>query len=340
MYLRRGVLTTGPLAPLLLSRSDVARHLDLDSCIESVEAAFRAHGNREIPAPAVLGVHVEKGGFHVKAGVFGEEPRYFAAKLNANFMDNRRLGLPTIQGLIALCDATTGGLLAVMDSIEITAARTAAATAVAARYLAREDARVVAICGSGTQGRENLRALCRIRPISRAMIFDANLPIAEQLAAELRPELGIEIQVVEQFEKAVRACDISVTCTPARTPVLQTEWIRPGTFVAGVGADAEHKQELPSDLFLRSLVVVDVLTQCAAFGDLHHALASGIVTTSAVHAELGAVVAGVALGRTTADQITLFDSTGMAVQDVATAALVYRRCCDSGYAASQFRFNS
>ena len=327
------------MAPLLLSRSDIARHLDLDSCIEAVEAAFRAHGQRAIPPPGVLGVHVEKGGFHVKAGVFGEEPRYFAAKLNANFMDNGRLGLPTIQGLIALCDAATGSLLAVMDSIEITAVRTAAATAVAARYLSREEAQVVAVCGSGTQGRANLRALSRVRPISRAMIFDANPRNAEQLAAELRPELGCEIQVVKQFESAARACDICVTCTPARTPVLETEWIRPGTFVAGIGADAEHKQELPPALFLRSLVVVDVLTQCAAFGDLHHALASGVVTTSAVHAELGAVVAGRAPGRTTVDQITLFDSTGMAVQDVATAALIYRRCRDSGYPAAQFRFN-
>ena len=172
------------------------------------------------------------------------------------------------------------------------------------------------------------------------MIFDANPPTAVQLAAELKSELGIEIQVVEEFESAVRSCDICLTCTPAQSPVLRAEWIRPGTFVAGVGADAEHKQELPSDLFLRSLVVVDVLTQCAAFGDLHHALASGEVGISAVHAELGAVVAGTTPGRTTADQITVFDSTGMAIQDVATAALVYRRSQNSGQAASRFRFNS
>jgi ornithine cyclodeaminase/alanine dehydrogenase-like protein (mu-crystallin family) len=227
-----------------------------------------------------------------------------------------------------------------MDSIEITAVRTAAATALAAKYLARPDARVITLVGCGTQGRTHIRALARMRRLEEVLVYDVNRPAAEQMARELGRELDLAIRTADTADDAIRRSDICITCTPSRTPFVHAGVVRPGTFVAGVGADNESKHELSPDLLAGSLIVTDVTAQCAVMGDLHHALESGAVSLSQVHAELGEIVAGLKPGRTRPDQIILFDSTGMALQDVAAAALVYRRCRDSGQAVSEFRFNS
>jgi ornithine cyclodeaminase/alanine dehydrogenase-like protein (mu-crystallin family) len=320
---------------LILSRSQVASLLDLDSCIEAVEAAFRAHGEGEVAAPVMTGVHVALGGFHTKAGVLALGRAYFAAKTNANYPGNRdRTGLPTIQGTIVLHDAGDGYPLAVMDSIEISIQRTGAATAVAAKYLARPDAAVVAVCGCGEQGRVQVRSLARVVPLGRVWLADVDRSRAEALAAELGRGLGIDAVVADDFPVAARQADICVTCTPSERYLLGPDDVRSGTFVAGVGADNPQKRELEPGLLARARVVVDVLAQCAESGDLHHAIEAGAMTTGDVHAELGAVVAGRARGRTDPDEIIVFDSTGMALQDVATAGLVYERASAAGIGLS------
>ncbi len=323
----------------LLSRGDVAALLDLDDCIAAVEQAFRLHGQGRVPTPVVAGVHAEAGGFHLKAGLYDSGQPYFVAKLNANFMDNRRLtGLPTIQGLILLCDAATGTPLAVMDSIEITALRTAAATAVAARHLAREDARVVTVSGCGTQGRAQLQALARVRRLTQAHLHDTDPAAAERLAHELTPWVGFTCTPTTDLDAAARVSDICVTCTPARAPILHRHTVRPGTFIAAVGADSETKQEVDPALFGVATIVVDVLGQCATIGDLHHAIAAGVVTETDVHAELGAVVAGGKPGRRSPEEIIIFDSTGMALQDAAAAAVVYGRLAGTARPVTRFAF--
>jgi ornithine cyclodeaminase/alanine dehydrogenase-like protein (mu-crystallin family) len=217
-----------------------------------------------------------------------------------------------------------------MDSMEVTARRTAAATAVAARWLARTDASVVTISGCGSQGREQLRALARVRPLRRAYAFDVDGAKARDLARDLSKELGFEVTRVTDLPAAVRESDICVTCTPSRSPFLLRDHVVPGTFVAAVGADAPDKQELDPRLMAAATVVVDVLDQCAAIGDLHHALVAGALTREAVHAELADVVAGRKPGRRSAEEITVFDSTGTALEDVAAAAVVYERAVASG----------
>ena len=316
---------------LILGRRDVAALLDLDTCIAAVERAFRLHGEGRGAAPAVASVPVAGGGFHVKAGTLDLGVPYFAAKTNANLPGNAgRYGLPTIQGVIVLADAERGTPLAVMDSMEITVLRTAAATAVAARYLARPDASVAAIVGCGAQGVAQLRGLARVRRLSRALVYDVRPEAARRLADTLAPELGIPVTVAPGIAQAALAADLIVTCTPSREFLLGPDAVRPGAFVAGVGVDAEHKRELEPALLAAGAVVVDVLDQCAAFGDLHHALAAGLMTREAVRAELGQVVAGRKPGRTGPDEIVIFDSTGMALQDVAAAAAVYERAVEQG----------
>jgi ornithine cyclodeaminase/alanine dehydrogenase-like protein (mu-crystallin family) len=217
-----------------------------------------------------------------------------------------------------------------MDSAEITALRTGAATAVAARYLARADAAVATVCGCGTQGRFQLRALAAVRTLTRAYAVDRDPARAATFAREMSAALGLEVSAVTDLDTAVRASDIVVTCTPSREPILRGGAAAPGAFIAAVGADNEEKQELDPFLMASSVIVVDVLDQAVTIGDLHHALAAGAVTTANVRAELGQVVAGVRPGRSSDDEIIIFDSTGMALQDVAAAAAVYERAVRAG----------
>ena len=320
-----------PEGTLLLKRTDVAALLGIDECIAAVERVFRMQGEGKAEPPGVLGMHARGGGFHIKAGLLELDRTYFAAKTNANFPGNvERHGLPLIQGVIVLCDGENGYPLAVMDSIEITIQRTGAATAVAAKYLAKPDSKVATVCGCGNQGRISLRALARVLPVERVFAYDADEAQARRFAGDLAEELRIEVEAVGELEGAVVRSDVCVTCTPSTRPFLKREYVRPGTFVAAVGADSPEKQELEPSLLRGNKVVVDVLEQCASIGELHHALDAGLVTTEAVYASLGEVVAGVKPRRTSPEEVFIFDSTGMALQDVVAAAAVYEKALASG----------
>jgi ornithine cyclodeaminase/alanine dehydrogenase-like protein (mu-crystallin family) len=334
------MLAVGPKPPrhpdtLVLTRSDVRRVLDLPTCIEAVERAFLRHATGQTVPPGVLATHVDGGGFHVKtAGMLaasGEERPVFAAKVNANFPGNPdRFGLPTIQGVIALFDGRDGRVLAVLDSIEITSVRTAAATAVAAKYLALEDAATVTICGCGEQSRSQLRALACVRPIRRVMALDLDADRAARFADEMAEELAIDVSVVRELGERTRESDIWVTCTTARRWFLGREHTGAGAFIGAVGADNPEKQEIAPALLAASTVVVDVLDQCATIGELHHALEIGVMRMTDVHAELAEIVAGRKPGRASPNEIIVFDSTGTALQDVAAATLVYERALATG----------
>jgi len=311
---------------LFLSSADVRALLTLDECIAAVELAFRLHGEGRTVPPAVLGLHVSHGGFHVKAGVLSLSRNYFAAKVNANFPQNpARFGLPTIQGMIILCDADNGSPLAILDSADITALRTAAATAVASKHLARPDSRVVTICGCGIQGRAQLAALSRMFSLETVYAYDTNVENALALQRELGTTLNIPTTVIHDLACHIRSSDICVTCTTSHEPLISRDDICPGIFIAAVGADNPQKQEIHPALMARAKVVCDVIEQCAAMGDLHHALDAGAMRTEGVHAELGEIVAGRKPGRESAEEVIVFDSTGMALQDVAAAATIYEK---------------
>ena len=319
------------LETLVLARRDVRMLLSLEACISAVEAAFRLHAEGRSLPPGVLGVPAGEGGFHVKAAGLDLGRRYFAAKTNANFPGNpEKHGLPAIQGVIVLCDADDGRVLAVMDSMEVTTRRTAAATAVAAKRLARADSATVTICGCGTQGREQLRALARVLPLRRAYAFDTDEAAVLRFVDALSAEPDLEILPARDLAEAVGKSDVCVTCTPSRAPILFRGDVRPGTFVAAVGADSPEKQELDPLLMAAAVVVVDVLDQCALIGDLHHALEAGALTRDDVHADLASVIAGRKPGRRSAAEITIFDSTGTALEDVAAAAVVYEKAVAAG----------
>ena len=315
-----------PEGTLLLTRREVATLLNLDECMAAVEEAFKLYAEGKTTPPGVLGIHTRDGGFHIKAGLLSLGRTYFAAKTNANFPQNaKRFRLPLIQGVIVLCDAEYGYPLALMDSMEITIIRTGAATGVATKYLARADAHVATICGCGNQGRISLKAIAKVRQLSRAHAWDIDQGLARRFADELSIELNIEVRPVDDLAAAVGESDISITCTPSKEYFLKREYVSRGTFIAAVGADSEDKQELDPTLIGSNKVVVDLLEQCATIGELHHALNRGLLTKQDVHAELGDLITGKKAGRTSEDDVIIFDSTGTALQDVAAAAIVYER---------------
>jgi alanine dehydrogenase len=311
----------------LLTRNDVERVLDYPSCIEAVEDAFRIRGRGENSPSAILGVHVRDGGFHVKAAALRIGGRdLFAAKINANFPGNpSRHALPTIQGMLGLFDAQVGTPLALMDSMSVTTIRTAAATAVAARHLALPDASSLAVIGCGVQALPHVAAIHAVRPLTRVVAFDVDAGARHACATTVRRVHGILTTAAGSVESAVRDSEIVVTCTPSRVPILDGKMLRPGAFVGAVGTDNEHKSEIAPSLMATAAVVVDDLDQCAAIGDLHHAIVAGTLGREGVRASLAEVVVDASKGRRNPDEVVIFDSTGVAIEDVAAAAVAWQR---------------
>jgi len=325
-------------ATLVLDREFIACHVPPSAYLAAVEDAFRRLARRELDVPAVGHVPGVDGGFHIKAAVSRRAPRHAAIKVNGNFPDNdARRGLPTIHGFIALLDAECGRVLALMDSTEITARRTAATSALAAQRLARSDARRLALIGCGKQARHHLDAFEGIFPLTDVALFDRVAERAHELAAVAAAK-GLAAAVATSPAAACAAADIIVTCTPSRTPLFAAHDVRAGTFIAAVGADNPDKQELSVDLLRRARVVPDILTQAIHMGDLHHAIAAGIMTAGQIHGELADVVAGMTPGRQTSDEIFVFDSTGAAITDLAAADVVYAQAQREG-TAPRFRLN-
>jgi len=320
------------LETLILTAADVSALLPIEACVAAVERAV-ALGSREgTGSHAMLGVHVPGGAFHVKAAALElEDGRYFASKTNANHPGNPAArGLPTIQGILVLSDAETGFPLAVMDSARLTELRTAAATGVAARHLARRDSSVVTIVGCGRQGRAHLRVLSALFPVERVMAVDLDAGVARRFSVEMSEELGLPVDVVARVGDGSRLSDICVTCSSSGRAVLGVADVKPGMFIAAVGADNPSKQEIDPALLASSRVVVDSLEQCRRIGDLQHAIRAGVIAANEVFVELGAIVDGRAPGRESDDETIVFDSTGTAFQDVAAAVLVYREAVEAG----------
>jgi alanine dehydrogenase len=311
---------------LLLCRSDVEELLSLKECIDAVEEVFRLQGQGKVPMPGILGIKAARGGLHVKAGLLPRGENYIVAKLNTNFPNNRaQLALPTIQGLIVVCAADNGTALAVLDSIDITLKRTAAATAVAAKYLAREDSAIATICGCGQQARAQVDALRLVLPINKLHVFDLDIQAAKDFAADLGTDPDLVVELVRDLPEAIQKSDLCITCTTSCEFFVHKKDVSAGTFIAAIGADDERKQEIQPELIASAKVVADSLEQSCAIGDTHHAIAQGLMRKDDVYAELSEVVSGRKPGRTANDEIIIFDSTGVAIEDAVAATAVYEK---------------
>lgn len=320
----------GPPPTLIITRAEVATLMQPNDWLAAVEQGFAALAQGKATSPAPIAITAQSGVFHAKGASLDLDRPYVALKLNGNFPDNPATrGWPTIQGALLLCDGETGALLAVIDSIEVTLRRTAAATALAARFLARPESRTLLVCGCGDQAVPQLAALRAVLPIEQVLAWDRD-PDRSRRFAEAQRRDGLAADLATDLAAACQRSDVIVTCTTARSPFLEASFVRPGTFVAAVGADSPEKSEVHPELMRRAVVTADVLDQCAVMGDLRHAIAAGAMTPADVHAELAELVRGAKRGRADDAAITLFDSTGTALQDVAAAAAIYRKALDAG----------
>lgn len=312
----------------ILTEADLRKLVPLDiEAIACVEDAFRALATKPVVMPPILRLDIpeHRGEVDVKtAYVPGIDS--FAVKISPGFFGNPALGLPSTSGMMVVLSARTGQVQALLlDNGYLTDVRTAAAGAVAARHLARADATTAAVLGAGMQARMQLQALTLVRPLRAARIWARDREKATALAAEMTTILGLPVTAAATVREAVAGADVIVTTTPATEPVLPADTVMPGTHVTAVGSDAEHKNEVEPGLVARAIYVADRLSQTRVLGELHHAIAAGLVPATADFPELGAVVAGLAQGRRAPDQITLADLTGTGIQDTAIAALAVSR---------------
>jgi ornithine cyclodeaminase len=318
----------------ILTEKELRKLVPLDAdAVSVVEEAFRALAGGAVMMPPILRLDIKEanGEVDVKtAYVPGLES--FAIKISPGFFDNPKIGLPSVNGLMMLLSARTGLLeAALLDNGYLTDVRTAAAGAVAAKHLSREDSETAAIFGAGVQAGLQLEALLLVRPIRRARIWARDAAKAEAIATDLEMRLGIEVRALADPEKAVAGADIVVTTTPATTPILKADWISAGQHVTAMGSDAEHKNEIDPKLVGKAdRYVADRLSQTRILGELHHAIAAGLADADADFPELGAVIAGKAKGRATDNDITFADLTGTGVQDTAIATLARRRAVELG----------
>ena len=314
---------------LLLSRGAIAKLATTRDYLAAMQTAFADLAAGRFDVPAVAHVPGIGGMFHIKSAQRAGSPALAVIKVNGNFPGNRERGLPTIQGFVALLDAECGCVLALMDSIEITARRTAAATALAATYLARPGSRTLAMVGCGVQARYHVEALRDVLPIEAVAFCDPRDEAADAFAEFVR-EQGMRAQRADDAKTAARGADLVVTGTTSTQPLLGLADIAPGTFVAGVGADNPSKHELGPDLLRASRIIVDSVPQAATMGDLHHAIATDVMQASDVQGDLAGLVAGRVAGRASGDETWIFDSTGLSIQDLAAAEMIYGRAQAAG----------
>ena len=255
----------------------------------------------------------------------------FAVKIASGFFDNPKKGLPYGGGMMVLLSAETGFLRALLaDNGYLTDLRTGLAGAVAAAHLAPATVTTAGVIGSGTQARYQIRGLKLVRDFERLIVYGLIHEEVQSYAEEMEHELGVTVTVAATPESVVRESEFVVTTTPSRRPYLEARWLQPGVHVTCMGADMEDKQELHADCFaLADLVVCDRLSQCRLIGELHHALDAGAVDDTEV-VELGELTGGRRPGRTSPDQITICDLTGVGVQDTAIARLAYARAAERG----------
>lgn len=317
----------------ILTETDLRGAIALDDdAVACVEQAFRLLATTEVQMPPILSFHVPEhnGEVDVKtAYVPGLDG--FAIKMSPGFFDNPKLGLPSLNGLMVLFDASTGIVRSVLlDNGYLTDVRTAAAGAVAAKHLSREDSRVAGILGSGLQARLQLEALTLVRGIERAVIWGRDPDKAQACARDCALRLGIDV-TTGTIADVMAAADIVVTTTPSREGLITAAMLRPGMHVTAMGSDADYKTELAPDVIpAASLFVCDRLAQSIRQGELRPAMAAGTVTDTAHIPELGHIIAGQAQGRAGADAITICDLTGTGVQDTAIATLADARARTAG----------
>jgi alanine dehydrogenase len=317
---------------LTISEQEVASVITIEDVLEVVELAFReyAHGYAQMPPKVYLSFREHNGDLRTMPA-FLERLNISTVKVVNVHPDNpKKYGIPTVMATILLVDPKNGQLLSIMGGGTITAFRTGAAGCIAAKYLAVKNPKKIGFVGAGTQARTQLAALLLVFPgLSEIRVWDIRPEAAEAFAAEVKPkDSKLHVTPVEDAQAAVERMDIVVTTTPSIKPLVLNEWVTGGTHFNCIGADAPGKEEMDPAILKRSKIVVDDWAQASHSGEINVPVSRGVLSRENIWAELGDVVARIKSGRSSANEITVFDSTGLAIQDAITAELVYRKALE------------
>ena len=308
---------------VLLSPDDVEECLEIEEVVSAVEEAFKAEalGHTQMPAKSYVTLPEYNGDFRSMPAYLdtGEWDAAAVKWVNVHPENPDDYDLPTVLGTLIYSDPANGFPLAVMDGTTITRERTGAASAVATDYLAIEDAQSLGIVGAGVQAYTQLEAIASVRPIEEVVVSDVNEAVKEQFISHFQERFDVRGGSTEE----AAACDVLSTVTPAREPLISRRDVGEHTHINAVGADAEGKQELDAEILLDAKLVIDDIDQCTHSGEINVPWSDGVVTRDDLHGDIGDIVAGNIDGRTDEDGITVFDSTGLGIQDVATAHVAY-----------------
>ncbi len=318
--------------PLLLTKDDVVRVLEMRDCIDVVEKAFAELASGTAVLPLRIGI-TPPDGVSLYMPAYLKQMGALACKVVTVYKNNpARHKLPTTIGKVLLQNPATGEVICIMDGGYLTAVRTGAVSGVATKYLARADKRQVAgILGAGVQAKMQLWAMAESRELSRAYVYDVSADASSAFIREMSAKLGLEIRPADSPAQIVAEADIICTATSSSTPLFDGSKVKPGTHINGIGSHTPNARELDTAIIKRSKIVGDSLEACLKeAGDIMIPLAEGAIKQAHIHAELGEIVLGRKAARANAQEITLFKSNGLAIQDAAAAKLVYDRARQAG----------
>lgn len=314
---------------ILLKQSEIKGLVSMKEVIDSVEAGFTAYAKREVQMPAKKYLFFPEGDLRVMPCYVRGREEAAVKCVNVHPKNPINNELPTVMAIIELIDPKTGFPLAVMDGTWVTDMRTGASAGVATKYLARPDSETLGIIGAGRQACTQLMAMDEVMKIEKAKVYCRTCSTRTKFARNATATYGFEVEAVKSPKEAVKDVDVIVTTTPSRKPLIKVDWISSGTHINAMGADAPSKQELDTNLLQKSKIVVDSWEQAKHSGEINVPVSQGILKRNDIHAKLGEIIIGKKVGREK-DEITIFDSTGLAVQDTVTAWQIYRKVLEKG----------
>ncbi|KAF1065620.1 ornithine cyclodeaminase family protein (plasmid) [Burkholderia gladioli] len=316
---------------LLLKKKEVSQLISMKEVIDTVEEAYKAFNSDQVVQPDYIGIelHPPRGDIDFKLGYYKENEIISMKASSGGFPKNpTEYGVPSGMGTILLFDARTCALICVMDGSLITGLRTGACGAVSVKALARRNAKKLASIGTGNQARMQIRAINEIMKIEEVHAWSHTAESAAKFKADIEREFEIPTMVANSKREAVEQADILITTTRGKGSLVEAGWVKPGTHIVAIGADAKGKQEFDPEIFRNAKVVVDSIMQCSEKGEIQHPLIKNIITKDGIHAEIGEVLLGKKPGRESDEEITIFDSTGMAIQDNTTSTKIYRNAIE------------
>jgi ornithine cyclodeaminase/alanine dehydrogenase len=317
---------------LLLKKEEVRRLISMKEVIGAVEEAYKAFNSDQVVQPDYIGIdlHPPRGDIDFKLGYYKGNEIISMKASSGGFPNNpTTYGVPSGMGTILLFDARTCALICVMDGSLITGFRTGASGAVSVKALARKNSKKITSIGTGNQARMQIRAITEIMKIEEIHAWDHTPDSLAKYKEDIEHEFGIPVVMANSKKEAVEQADILITTTRGKGALVEADWVKPGTHIVAIGTDAKGKQELDPEIFRNAKVVVDSIMQCSEKGETQHPLNKNIIAKDGIHGEIGEVLLGKKPGRESDEEVTIFDSTGMAIQDNTTATKIYRNAIES-----------